>query len=233
VSIIPLCGDQGAGIGAYNINKGDLIWPNHLFWGIRDLESIENEDRLIIVNNIEEGLDLLGNYLEYDYIVNFVYGNMEFGARALGQTTTFALPYVDNVEYINHLNNRSTIMPMAGIINSKRINLYKDVDKVFKSLEYMIITRTHIHLQPHADIMGCHHKHPLRTEYTNRMQLLSRYNLLSNILNKHGMLINTSFNRHGVPIVFTPKQILETHRYQVERDHDNRVRTIIVRYKNV
>ena len=44
-----------------------------------------------------------------DKIVNFVKENMEFGARALGNTTTFALPCLENVEYINHINKRHSL----------------------------------------------------------------------------------------------------------------------------
>jgi len=39
--------------------------------------------------------------LKQDKIVNIMTGDMEFGPRALGSTTTMALPTKKNVSYIN------------------------------------------------------------------------------------------------------------------------------------
>jgi len=50
-----------------------------------------------------------------------VSGNMEFGPRALCNTSTLSLPYAENVEIINSLNKRNTVMPMAPVCLSKNL----------------------------------------------------------------------------------------------------------------
>ena len=92
--IMPLCGDQGAAIGLAAATM-PVHWPNHLFWGNRPV--IQSPDIS------EASSDDIMNMLADDKIVNLVRGRMEFGARALGHTSTLALPTPANVAYINRL----------------------------------------------------------------------------------------------------------------------------------
>ena len=58
-------------------------------------------------------IDRISELLKQDKIVNIMTDDLEFGPRALGSTTTMALPTRNNVSYINKLNNRNDVMPMA------------------------------------------------------------------------------------------------------------------------
>ena len=226
VCILPICGDQGAGLGVYNHYKEDLVWPTNLFWGQRQLKVVE-ADKVSYFKDFRSIMIALMHSLSRDLIVNVVCGDMEFGPRALGHTSTFALPTINNVNYINKLNGRDTIMPMAGMISEDIIDLYYNNKKVHKSLEYMITTLVS-QCTPNEAHLGCHHSDPILSVWTNRVQLVTKDNKFYPLLKQYGSLINTSFNRHGVPILFTMDQIIETHQYQCERDDKDRMVTLIL-----
>jgi len=229
ISIMPICGDQSGGLGVYHYFNENLKWPEHLFWSKRNLDVCPMDiPKLLVVSDEVQAYKLINKNLAKNKIVNFVTGNGEFGARALGNTTTFALPSIKNVEYINLLNDRSSIMPMAGMIDIGFLQEYTDYEKVFKSLEYMIITLTYKG-EPFNHMMGCHHKHPINNTWTNRVQLINSDNKLSKLLMKYVLLINTSFNVHGQPIVLDVDQIIFAHNFQCERDIEDRIITIILR----
>jgi len=232
--IMPLAGDQGAAIGLYQAIEGDFVWPSTLCWGPREASIIE-EDRLhMFVDDPDEYIPFIIHLLMEDYIVNVVRGHMEYGARALGNTTTLAKPTTANVEYINTLNGRSTIMPMAPIITRKEANrLFNDVIKIHQSLEYMICTRDYRIMDD--SFMGAAHNVPTYdpdnpTGYTGRPQVVGLHHWLYPILSSmpNEMLINTSFNEHGMPICYSMQDILRCHQFQLSNDTEQRVCTVVI-----
>ena len=229
ISVMPICGDQSGGLGAYEYYNGNLQWPDHLFWSDRGgLFTLDDGDPDMVVFDEEvDALRYISLCLNADRIVNLVQGKGEFGARALGNTSTLALPTSNNVEYINHLNQRSTIMPMAGMISPKALSNYTDADKVHKSLEYMIITLDAKKVDSSTE--GCHHNHPINGSITNRVQLVDNGSLVGEIVKRFDCLINTSFNVHGVPIVLTSAQVQKSHDSQKSLDYFDRMVTVIVR----
>jgi len=142
MSVMPICGDQSCGLGVYNRYNKDLKWPDNLFWGKRDLSDFPvNIPKTYVTTSEYAALEIIRSKLESDKIVNVVIGDMEFGARALGHTSTLMLPNKDNVVYNNMLNDRPTIMPCAGMVSDKYLKHSYDLyDRVYKSLEYMIVT---------------------------------------------------------------------------------------------
>lgn len=235
LSIMPLAGDQGAPIGLYHAMERDFEWPDHLFWGTRDFYSI-TEDRLhfFLGEDEQEYTAFIVGLLHQDYIVNVVKGSMEFGARALGNTTTLARPTARNVEYINHLNGRSTIMPMAPIVTEDDADkLFVDIDKIHKSLEYMICTRDYERIE--ENFRGAAHNtpdyHPDNPSgFTGRPQVIGPDHWLYPITIQmpHGMLINTSFNEHGMPICYSMQDVHRCHQVQLSNDTEQRVYTVVV-----
>jgi len=232
--IMPLAGDQGAAIGLYQAIESDFIWPDTLCWGPREIYSIE-EDRLhMFTDDPKEYIPFITNLLNQDFIVNVIKGHMEYGSRALGNTTTLAQPSVSNVEYINTLNGRSTIMPMAPIITRKGANrLFKDVGKIHQSLEYMVCTRDYRVMDD--SFMGAAHRVPIYdpdnpTGYTGRPQIIGLHHWLHPILTDmpNEMLINTSFNEHGMPICYSMQDILRCHQFQLSNDIKQRVCTVVI-----
>jgi predicted NodU family carbamoyl transferase len=113
---MPLAGDQGAAIGVYNAYKGDLVWPEHLYWGDRDIGyhlDLFTEKGITVVASEEEARDHIRRALREDKFVNLVRGRMEYGPRALCNTSCIAIPDKQVAMDINRSNNRTMEMPFA------------------------------------------------------------------------------------------------------------------------
>jgi predicted NodU family carbamoyl transferase len=229
--IMPVAGDQGAGLGVYQRHVGDLVWPEHLFWGERNLQIAPNDTWLYGSVNMDNVKAAIDGALDHEGFVNIVRGAMEFGPRALCNTSTLAIPDPEIGAKINRINDRTNEMPFALVVTQAQAdNLFEDCDKIHKSLEYMICTRD---FKPgkHVGLMGGAHYYPDRDVYTCRPQITSDPHLVR-LLTEHGPLINTSFNFHGVPIVRDGGQIKNTHRMQrrlYEETEDGRFLTLIIR----
>lgn len=211
--IMPLAGDQGCGLGVYQRYFGDLTWPDQLFWGHRDLDFICDDLQMRSFEDMQSAMDDIAAELTRTGFVNLVRGSMEFGPRALCNTTTLALPSPSIGEIINEINNRTNEMPFALVMSKEQADdLFVDVNKIHKSLGYMICTRD---FKPGKEkgLLGGAHYYPDLQVHTCRPQITSDPLLLS-LVNRFGPLINTSYNFHGVPIVLGESQIKGTHSKQ-------------------
>lgn len=227
---MPLAGDQGAALGVYNAYQGDLKWPDHLFWGHRDLYfNLEDlPEGIVVVDNESEAEEVMHTQLNTKGFVNLVRGPMEYGPRALCNTSTIAVPDKTITEQINRMNDRTMEMPMAPVMTQTQADsVFVDCDKIHKSLEYMIVTRAYRpgRAQP---MLGAAHFYPEENVYTGRPQITADP-LMCQLLNDFGPLVNTSFNYHGVPIVRDEAQILNTHVKEWEAAPDLCPTTVIIR----
>lgn len=214
--VMPLAGDQGAGLGVYQAYHGDLKWPGHLFWGHRTLRDVQGAG-IINVGCVADAIDVMRMQLKNNGMVNIVRGAMEFGPRSLCNTATIALPNMATIERINRMNDRTTVMPMAPAMTREwaEANLV-GCDKVVGSLEYMIATR-----RITSDMVpGASHFYPLTNQSTCRPQIIDeKDSLMNELLHEFGPLVNTSFNYHGVPIVFDAESIKFSHEQQNKMDN--------------
>lgn len=224
---MPLAGDQGAGLGVYNKAFGDLVWPDHLFWGHRDLNFKTAAPGLVKFRTMDEAESLIQDELNRIGFVNIVRGAMEFGPRALCNTTTLALPNRDVIDLVNAVNNRTTEMPCAPVMGEiTATQIFNDCDKIHKSLEYMIVTRDYKDGYGEK-FTGASHFYPDQGVYTGRPQITRDPDMLR-ILQPHGVLVNTSFNVHGVPIVRGEKEILFSHLTQRQLGPQYNIKTVVI-----
>lgn len=231
-SVIPTAGDQGAAIGLYEYYEGGFPF-NNLFFGKREVynnipENIENasyfEDKEKFVNYIVDKLSR-------NEIVEVVTGPMEFGPRALCHNTTLALPYRENVETINSINGRNTVMPMAPVMLEENVNYFypeEQTSKVVASDGFMIITYDYKDevakdTEEFKKYTGVMHKYPLSDVYSGRPQVVYNkqhfmYDVLKKVDEKLGFkaLINTSYNVHGRPITYTMDHVIDDFKWQIE-----------------
>lgn len=234
--IMPLCGDSGAALGLY-YHSNNIEWPGNLFWGDRDLSGFFSgmlRDTRLHVLSRKEAVNYISSEINLDRIVNIVQGSVEYGPRALGHTSTIALPNTKNVIYINSCNHRSTIMPMAGFcrdIDAHKFHNQEDLLKTNYASKYMICTFDMPN--PSENIIGAAHFDNERSVFTGRTQVVTRehdsvfFDVLSNT--KAKLLINTSFNPHGTPIPCSESQVLAAHMYMISNDPENRVSTVIIK----
>lgn len=227
---MPLAGDQGAALGVYNAYRGDLVWPDNLAWGHRTLQFDESDlpNGIVLCDDESEAEIVIRNRLKTHGWVNLVRGALEYGPRALCNTSTIAVPTKEVAADINRANARTMEMPFAPVVTrSQAEERFLDCGKIHKSLEYMIVTRTYAPGEA-DDMLGAAHYYPEEQVYTGRPQITADP-MMVNLLTSHGPLVNTSFNYHGVPIVRSPEQILATHVGQCNTAPDLKPLTVIVR----
>lgn len=215
--VMPLSGDQGAAIGLYQSHCYDFKWPDNLAWGHREFyrNNLFGIEGIICSNNDDEIFDIVVKTIKQNGFVNLVRGPMEFGPRSLCNTATLALPQMHVVNTINELNDRTSVMPMAPVVTEEKFRELFDADPEMKSFEYMIVAAKYKCVTD--DYMGAAHYYPLDGEFTGRPQI-ARDPLIIRILNEFdGILINTSFNVHGVPIVYDSAQVIHSHVTQASK----------------
>lgn len=229
VSVIPLAGDQGAGIGMYEAHFGGFKFGD-LCYGARNLDynGKPEHPRIVYTKSRMEFANVASFLISEGNIVNIVTGDMEFGPRALCNTSTLALPHQRNVDYINKMNNRNTIMPMAPVVLAEKSEfLFSNhlSHRVIGSDKYMIITYDYDDYGlTHECYEGVMHKYPRQNMYSGRPQIILQNSespirdILCRIV--HKCLINTSFNTHGNPILYSLDDCLADFQKQCINDNE-------------
>jgi len=231
--VMPLAGDQGAAIGLY-VNKIGPFDFSNLFWGHRD---IKGEVEKLDMNSLPENVEIYSDkeamvnrvveLLKNNEIPQVVLGSMEFGPRALCHTTTYSIPYKENVELINTWNKRNTVMPMAPVMLRKNLGYFfdeKQYKKTIGSDGFMILT--YDYKISYCDLYsGVMHKYPDEDLYSGRPQVVdSDGSTVATILEKiegtAKTIINTSYNVHGKPIVLTVEHAIDDFKYQLGRANE-------------
>lgn len=230
--VLPVAGDQGAGLGVYQHYFGDLKFPKNLELGQRDLMEndfdlpLNSRGQLYIFEEEAEFYAEVYSTLLKQGIVNVIMPNMEFGPRALGSTSTIAIPTLDNIKLINELNDRTFVMPMAPMMTTEQFNKYaKSGKNVIGSNNYMVTT---VDVTDEAVELFPGGVHQYKNGATCRPQIVDN-SIYASLCQAFGPLINTSFNYHGVPIVFSAEQIVRSHNMQCENAPEGfQVTTIVL-----
>ena len=192
-------------------------------------EEIENELKLIGASfetyDYERLLENTSKYLSEDKAIGWFQGRMEFGPRALGARSIIANPKSNKMQKNLNLKvkYRESFRPfapsilredlsnwfeidtdspymllVADINKSKIIKMTEDQEKLF-GIDKLNIKRSEIPAVTHIDYSS---RIQTVTESSNKMF----YDLISKFKEKTGcpIIINTSFNVRGEPIVNTP-----------------------------
>lgn len=233
--INPLAGDQGNSLGLWAAhNRSQTLEFGDLCWGIRGNSSTSKAPEGFFVFD-EDDADLeklIRENLMSNGFINIVRGRMEFGPRALCNTTTLAVASdMKVVDEINRINGRNTVMPFAPVVWHEHVaKAFPTATKLHKSERFMICAADY-----RRDIGEAFPGAALKTAYgklTGRPQSYApKYekDSVAAVLKDYGVLINTSFNVHGVPIVCNIEQAIHCHEYQ--RQHNPRVVTAFVKEK--
>lgn len=210
ISIVPVCGDQGAALGYVDgLKLGDLC--------IGKRQEAKVDERFDVAE--------LAEAIYNGKILNLVHSNMEFGPRALCNTSTICMPKQSIIDDINKANGRNSVMPCAPVMLEENASYFfrtRSLNKVVGSNKFMIITHDYRGTIKLEDYDGVMHKYPLENVYSGRPQLVERTSPIGMILryldDKYGVkcLVNTSFNVHGVPIVFNYGDAKLNNNYQAK-----------------
>lgn len=171
--------------------------------------------------------------LKHNDIPQLVLGDMEFGPRALCHTSTLCLPSQTNVSMVNEANDRNEVMPCAPVILERNLDYFFDKEqysKVTGSDQFMILTydykipfNTQYNIDGViGDYSGIMHKYPNEEKYSGRPQVIKDknstiYKILDILDVRYSVkaLVNTSYNVHGRPIVYSAKDAVDDYFYQI------------------
>ena len=206
----PLSDDSGGSIGAakifWHFSTGDkTIRPlkTTSFHGIKyDVSSYRGE-----TFTIED----IANLLYQDKSVAVYTGLAEAGQRALGNRSIFFNSLNPNAkDIVNQIKKREWYRPFAAVVLENDANTYFDMGDI-KTSPYMTICFS-VRPEYAKIIPGVTH-----VDNTCRIQTVSDsdgylYELLQEFkkLSGHGILLNTSFNLAGEPLVETPEDAFNT-----------------------
>ena len=142
-------------------------------------------------------------------IIAWFQGRMEFGPRALGSRSILANPLNPNMKDIinSRVKHRESFRPFAPVVCFDDAKTYFEIDINQKPAEFMLMVSP-------VKIKNL----PAVTHVNNtaRMQIIKKeknekyYNLIKEFgkLSKTPVLLNTSFNVRGEPIVCTPNDAI-------------------------
>lgn len=201
----PLCDDGGISVGAAmyfyrKLTKDVNVYPiqNTFYHGF-------NYDITSYMGEFVDIIDI-AKLLYANKSVAIYNGYAESGQRALGnRSILFNALCPDAKRIVNSIKNREWYRPFAAIVLEEDAHLYFDMGRV-KSNEYMTVcfpVKTDL-------ISGVTH-----VDNTCRVQTVSSghlYDVLIEFkkLSGHGILLNTSFNLAGEPLVETPEDAFKT-----------------------
>lgn len=209
----PSCGDETLSIGAYYLEaaargRGDAIAPlRHFYLGDTIDEGDAKAAAVASGYEFERPDDLAGavaDLLVAGEPVARAAGPMEFGARALGNRSILADPKNgDVVRVINQMvKMRDFWMPFAPMVLAERQDEYLQNPKGLRS-PFMMMTFDS--RENFADFVAAVHNADLtcRPQILEERQNPEMYAILKAFEARtgRGVVLNTSFNLHGFPIV--------------------------------
>ena len=226
--IQPAAGDGGGALGAalwaYNtlLDKPRSFVMNHAYWG-KEFTEGQIADFLKSNNipyrqakNEDELLDRTVERLTHAKVIGWYQGRFEWGPRALGNRSIIADPRrADMKEIVNlKIKFREPFRPFAPSVLAERAGEYFDMgagDGKYPSR--FMLNVTPVRADKQAVVPATTH-----VDGTGRVQTVARewnpryYSLIESFGQLTGVpvLLNTSFNLRGEPIVNTPAQAYST-----------------------
>jgi carbamoyltransferase len=220
VWVQPAAGDAGTALGA-------ALWVDsrqrgasrrsyqmtHAFLGPRysddEIEEFLRCSKLSyrrLTNVAEETADMLVE----DKVIGWFQGRMEFGPRALGGRSILASPRSPSMQAkLNEIKDREDFRPVAPVVlEEEAVNWFERSN----AAPFMLFV---FDVRPDkADLIPAvrHVDGTARVQTINREQNAAYYDLIQAFFRRTGVpvLVNTSFNTRGEPIVCSPRDAVES-----------------------
>jgi carbamoyltransferase len=248
IYIQPASGDDGGALGA-------ALWAYHVVLGqprkgampdaylgqqYSEAQCAAVLDQLgmayeSFADNPDKMLDICAEELTNSKVIGWMQGRYEWGPRALGARSILADPRSEAMkEVVNtKIKFREPFRPFAPVVLRDRALEYFDYDDVqtHEAPRYMLMVAP-VREEKQAEIHAVVHKGTGRLQAIERETNPRYYGVIERFGNLTGtpVLLNTSFNLRGEPIVNTPANAINTF---VNSDIDILVmETLIVRKPN-
>ena len=222
VFIQPAAGDSGTVIGAaklaqyYSDNQSPMESMTISSYG----PSYSRSEilRFLEGNNIvykefpstDELIDEIATLIKSQAIIGWFQGRMEWGPRALGNRSILATPLYDDMRDIlnEKVKHRELFRPFAPVICADDVTDYFDCDEPLpRIVDFMLMVYNIKKDKRHLIPAVCHVDGSGRLQTIHQEQNPLYYDLIKRFGELTGVpvLINTSFNIRGEPIVCSPQ----------------------------
>lgn len=218
----PAAGDAGTAMGAalsvdaaHRSAAGPRTFQmDHAFWGPSyseaEIEFVLRRAKLPFRRLVDvegETAELLAR----DYILGWFQGAMEFGPRALGSRSILASPINSTMQdRLNDIKDREDFRPVAPVV------LEEAAEQWFDGADHSPFMLFTYHVRPeqaHRIPAVRHVDGSARVQTITHRQHPRYYGLIKAFEARTGVpvLVNTSFNTRGAPIVCTPRDAIESY----------------------
>jgi len=210
----------GAGLYAWHhvMQKPRQESPFHVYWGpVYNRHEIEDmltnsKARYSCHNTDERRLDAALQLLQNDKIIAWFQGAAEFGSRALGNRSLLASPWGQYVkENLNdYIKHREWFRPFAIAIPEEDCDRYFECSKLCRFMSSLATLRPEANVLPEGFVLP---GNQVRLHVVEKQanpafwQLLKRFGTIA----PAPMLINTSFNMSGEPLIAKPQDALRSY----------------------
>jgi carbamoyltransferase len=215
----PASGDSGTALGAAiwidknerNSTSKDFVM-DHCYWG-PDYTDQEIEKFLtwakVPYSKLEDVATETAQLLAENKIIGWFQGKMEFGPRALGSRSILASPIDPGMQSrLNVVKDREDFRPVAPVVlEEEAANWFKDA----KVSPYMLFIYDVKEDKANMIPAVKHTDGTARIQTINEKQHPEYYKLIKAFKDLTGVpvLVNTSFNTLGKPIVCSPRDAVE------------------------
>jgi len=215
----PAAGDAGTALGAAmwldavkRNQPDDRFYMEHAYWGPEytddEIEKFLQWTKVPykkLTNIARETAEILAQ----DKVIGWYQGRMEFGPRALGSRSILASPINASMQArLNEIKDREDFRPVAPVV------LQEDAGEWFENASYspFMLFVYNVKADKADKIPAVRHVDgTARIQTVNRQQHPLYHDLLTEFKKLTGVpvLVNTSFNTRGEPIVCTPRDAIE------------------------
>jgi carbamoyltransferase len=228
VWVQPAAGDSGTSLGAalwidaqQRADKSRRWSMDHVFlgpsYGDDEIEQFLQQAKLPYrrVDNIAEATAEL---LVQNKVVGWYQGRMEYGPRSLGARSILASPLDPSMQSrLNQIKDREDFRPVAPVVLEEEAANWFTSESGSRSdngsISPFMIFVYDVRADKAEKIPAVRHVDgTARVQTINRSQNAPYYDLLQAFAKRTGVpvLVNTSFNTRGEPIVCTPRDAVES-----------------------
>jgi carbamoyltransferase len=222
VWVQPAAGDAGTALGAALLvdlaeRRGEELGRyqmKHAFlgpaYGEAAIEACLQRTKLRYRRLNDVALDTAALLAE-DKIIGWFQGAMEFGPRALGARSILASPMNPSMQdRLNEIKDREDFRPVAPVVLEEAAGEWFDGAGISP---FMLFTYQVRPQQAHRIPAVRHVDGSARVQTITRSQHPLYYDLIQAFHRKTGIpvLVNTSFNTRGEPVVCTPRDAIESY----------------------
>lgn len=182
-------------------NQVDLTYSGTPILDKNQLGSYIQEYDLSVHENVH--LEELAQYLADGHIVGMIQGNSEHGSRALGNRSIICNPVGDMKDVLNNkVKHREWYRPFAPMVRLEDTPKYFEWDEGVESRHMIFVANVREEWRDKIPAIT-HEDNTARLQTITRNQNPLIYDLLGEFekLSGHGVLLNTSFNVDGKPIL--------------------------------